>query len=247
MSVFEAIVKDAPDSVPAAFNSAVKVFVHKVKVGAPLSELKKWCEKVERALANVAGRVDGFTRDLLASRAHRALGFLPQRRGDRAAVVRQMDLAELHALAMKPTTEAQEILYLENLHPLMESRTKEALWLGDRELALSRALKVVELDPYDSKAWVEVGELRMLREEWERAAEAYVVAGMLGPPASAVGRHMAGVCFRKLGQHLLAAFFFKETLEVDPLGISPRNEIRALPDAAVLRALKEWNRRTGVI
>jgi cytochrome c-type biogenesis protein CcmH/NrfG len=113
-------------------------------------------------------------------------------------------------------------------------------------LALSRALKVVELDPYDSKAWVELGELRMVRKEWERAAEAYAVAGMLGPPASAVGRHMAGMCFRKLGQDLLAAFFFKETLEVDPLGISPRNEIRALPDSAVLRALKEWNRRSGL-
>lgn len=244
LSVFETIVRDAPDAIPEAFNSAVKIFVHKVKVGAQLRELGKWAEKVERALADAIPRVDAFTGDLLASRGYRALGFLPQRRGDRAAIVPTMDLAERHALSMKPATRAQELLYLENLHPLMESRTKEALWLGDRDLALARARKVVELDPYDSKAWVELGELRMLRKEWEHAAEAYAVAGMLGPPACAVGRYMAGVCLRQLGQDLLAAFFFKETLEFDPFGISSRDSISSLPDLAVLEALKKWSCRT---
>ena len=33
----------------------------------------------------------------------------------------------------------------------MESRTKEALRLGDLDLALERALAVVDIDPYDSK------------------------------------------------------------------------------------------------
>jgi tetratricopeptide (TPR) repeat protein len=154
-----------------------------------------------------------------------------------------MDLAERHARDMKPKTDAQKLVYLENLHPVLESRTKEAMWLGDRELALQRALGVVDLDPYDAKAWVELGQVRMARKEWERAAEAYVVAGMLGPPASAIGRYMAGVCYRKCGKDALAAFFFKETLEVDPLGISPHDQIRELPQAAVLKALKQWSLR----
>jgi tetratricopeptide (TPR) repeat protein len=244
LSAFEAIVEKAPDAVPAAFNAALKVFVHKAKVGAPLDELRAWSVRAERALAHATSKLDGFAGELLISRYYRAIGFLPQRHGDRASVVELMDLAERHALALKPATDAQRLLYLENLHPLMESRTKEAVWLGDQDLALARAIKVVDLDPCDSKAWVELGEVRMARKEWSRAAEAYVVAGMLGPPASAVGRHMAGVCFRELGQDLLAAFFFKDALEVDPLGISPHDEIRALPDAAVLKALKAWSRNT---
>jgi len=244
LSVFESITEEAPDAVPAAFNSALKIFVHKVKTGAPLATVKSWAAKLERSAADTVGRVDAFTCALLTSRYHRAMGFLPQRRGDREGVVRQMDLAEQHALAVEPRTDAERLLYLENLHPLMESRTKEALWLGDSELALARSLKVVELDPYDCKAWVEVGEVRMKRKEWARAAEAYVVAGMLGPPASAIGRHMAGICFRELGEDLLAAFFFKETLEVDRLGISPRLEIRDLPESAVFAALKEWDRQS---
>jgi tetratricopeptide (TPR) repeat protein len=244
MSVFEAIVADAPHAVPAAFNAAVKVFVHKSKVGASLAELTRWRRRVERVHADTVNRVDDFTAGLLTSRFYRAMGFLPQHRGDRAEVVRLMDLAERHARAMKPATSAQELLYLENLHPVMESRTKEALWLGDRDLALARTLEVVELDPYDSKAWVELGQVRMLRKEWAHAAQAYLVSATLGPPASAIGRHMAGVCFRECGQDLLAAFFFKDALEIDPLGISPRDEIHRLPDTAVLGALKEWSRST---
>ncbi len=243
MSVFEAIAADSRDAVPAAFNASIKVFVHKSKVGAPRGELAKAGATLERALADAVGKLDRFMGALLTSRFYRAMGFLPQKLGNRAEVVRLMDLAERHAIGMKPTTPAQELVYLENLHPVLESRTKEALWLRDRELALKRALSVVDLDPYDSKAWVELGEVRIARKEWARAAEAYVVAGMLGPPASAIGRHMAGICFRKCGQDLLAAFFFKEALEVDPLGISQHDEIRELPEAPVLKALKEWSLR----
>lgn len=242
-SVFEAIVVAAPDAIPAAFNAAVKVFVHKAKTGATSGDLREWGTRLEEALANAVSKVDRFTGDLLTSRYYRAMGFLPQKRGERAKVVRLMNLAERHARKMKPANSAEELLYLENLHPVLESRAKEALWLGERELALKRALQVVKLDAYDSKTWVELGQVRMARREWALAAEAYVFAAMLGPPASAIGRHMAGICLRKCGQDALAAFFFKDALEVDPLGISPHNEIGRLPNEAVLKSLKEWSLR----
>lgn len=243
LSAFEAIVLESPEAVPAAFNAAIKTFVHKAKTGAPRADLKRWVGHLERALGDAVARTDGFNADLLTSRYYRALGFLPQKEGKRKEVVRLMDLAERHARRIKPKTSAEEILYLENLHPVLESRTKEALWLRDLDLALRRAKQVVKLDPYDSKTWVELGQVRMARKEWARAAESYVVAALLGPPASAIGRHMAGVCFRRCGQDMLAAYFFKDALEVDPLGISPHLEIGALPDAAVLKALKEWSLR----
>lgn len=244
MSRFEAIARDALEAVPAGFNAAIRMFVHAVKVGAPYDDLTRLASRAERALMSALHGTDGFDADLLSSRFHRAMAFVPQRRGDRAEVVKTMDLAERHARALTPTTTAQTALCLENLHALMESRTKEALWLGDMDRALASALGVTEVDPYDSKAWVEVGQVRMARKEWTEAAHAYVVAAMLGPPASAVGRHMAGVCLRELGQDVLAGFFFTETLEIDPLGISPRDAIHELPDTAVVRALKEWTRST---
>jgi tetratricopeptide (TPR) repeat protein len=175
------------------------------------------------------------------SRFYRAAAFVPQRRGDHAEVVRMMDQAEHFALALRPTTEAQKLLQLENLYPVMESRAKEALWLGDLDLALTRAERLVELDPFDSRVWLELGQVRLERNEWAAAAEAYAVAATLGPPSSAVGRHMAGVCFRHLGQPLLATFFFKAAIDVDPQAISPHDEIQRLPNLPVLAPLKEWS------
>ncbi len=241
MSGFEQILLRAPDAVPAAINATLKIFVHKAKTGASLGELAAWRERAEAALAHAVSRLDAFTAGLLTSRYYRAIGFIPQRCGEKAEVVRIMDLAEKHARGLKPGTEAEGLLYSENLHPVLESRTKEALWLGDADLALQRAQAVVELDRYDSKTWAELGEVAMKRKEWSAAADAYVVAATLGPPASAVGRYMAGVCYRELGKERLAAFFFKDALEVDPLGISSRNALCELPDAAVMDALKEWN------
>jgi tetratricopeptide (TPR) repeat protein len=170
------------------------------------------------------------------------MGFLPQHAGDRKALVDTMDIAEQLARDLTAMSAAEEILQRENLHAVLESRTKEALWLNDFDLATSRATELTRVDPYDSKAWAELGQVHYFQENWLRAAEAYVVAAMLGPPASSVGRYMAGVCFGKLGLDFLSAFLFKETLEIDPAGISSRQEIFDLPDIEVLDTLKQWAR-----
>jgi tetratricopeptide (TPR) repeat protein len=243
LSVFEDIALNAHQAT-VRFNAVAIVFVHKAKTHAPLPDLSQWAMHFENALSLAIAGADDFTKDLFTSRFFRGLGFLPQRRGDKKEVLRIMDLAESHALRMRPATPAQRILYRENLHALMESRTKEALWLEDKEQALDRALKVIEVDPLDSKAWMERGDVHFHRKELQEAAQAYATAAMLGPPASAAGRHMAAVCFRELGQDLLASLFFRDTLEIDQLGISPREEIRDLPDLPVLGAIKEWSRRT---
>jgi tetratricopeptide (TPR) repeat protein len=245
MAVFQRIALMASDAVPDRFNATAKIFVHKAKTGAAVSELVEWGNLYEKALQAASPGMDDFTAALYTSRFYRGIGFLPQRKGDKADVIRLMELAESHARKMKPETSAQTVLYRENLHALLESRTKEALWLGDKDLALARALGVVEIDPFDAKAWAEVGEVRWLREEWREASEAYAVAAMLGPPASAVGRHMAGVCLRKLDMPLLSALLFKEALETDPLGISPRVQIEDLPDIEALEVLKRWNDATA--
>lgn len=244
LSVFEAIARTAPDAVTAAFNATALVLVHKAKTRAPVPELAEWSRRLEDALARATPELDPFTAALFTSRYYRATAFLPQRRGDRNQVRSVMDGAERQARHLPPATLAETLLYRENLHAVMESRTKEALWLDDEDLALARSLEVVELDPYDAKAWMEVGEVRFRRKEWQEAAVAYASAGMLGPPAAAAGRHLAGVCLRELGQDLLAATFLKDALELDPLGLSPREEIHTLPDVSVLPALKAWTRDT---
>jgi tetratricopeptide (TPR) repeat protein len=244
LSELETIVIAAPPNQPVALHAALKVLVHKAKVGASLSELSAWRSCAERILNLIVPESDGFVGALLQSRFYRAIAFVPQCQGDRAEVVRLMDLAESYAFAATPTDEAQELLYLENLYPVMESRTKEALWLGDLDLALASAQRVIDIDPYDSRAWLELGQVRVKRNEYALAAEAYAAAATLGPPSSAVGRYMAGLCFRQLGQPLLAAFFFAATVEIDACAISSHDEIQALPDLPVFAVLKEWSLRS---
>lgn len=240
LSLFEHLATAAPVGTPAGFNAAVKVFAHRSKTGATVPELQQYAGWMERTLAAANAEASAFDAGLRTSRYYRALAFLPMRAGDSAGMVHMMDLAEQHARALQPGFEAEQLLFLENLHPVMESRAKEALWLGDTALALTRAQAVVDLDPYDPKSWVELGQLRMKREEWTLAAEAYATAGLLGPPAAAMGRHMAGICLREAGQPALAAFFFKEALEADPLGISPREALQHLPAAPLADALGQW-------
>ncbi|MBI5262231.1 MAG: hypothetical protein HY852_10505 [Bradyrhizobium sp.] len=241
MVPFQHIALNALEVVPVGFNAVAKVFVQKAKTGATVSELMEWGTLFERAISTASAGMDEFDRHLYTSRFYRGMGFLPQRQNDKREVGRLMDLAEVHARSMRPTTTAQSVLFRENMHALLESRTKEALWVGHGDLALSRALQLVEIDPFDSKAWTEVGQVRYLREEWRDASEAYAVAAMLGPPASAVGRYMAGACLRKLGLQLVPALFFRDVLELDPLGISPRMAIQDLPEIEVLKALKCWS------
>jgi hypothetical protein len=240
MSAFENIATDARSHAPVRFNATAMVFVQKAKARAPLAELDDWSKRLEIAFAAVENGGKGFAAQLFRSRFYRGLGFLPQHAGDRKALVRTMDIAEQQARDLTPTSAAEEILQRENLHAVLESRTKEAIWLDDLDLAASRAAELTRVDPYDSKAWAELGQIHYHQENWNRAAEAYVVAAMLGPPASSVGRYMAGVCLRKLGLDTLAAFLFKETLEIDPLGISSRQEILELPDIGILDTLKQW-------
>jgi tetratricopeptide (TPR) repeat protein len=241
LSEMEMLATALPFDQPVAFSAALKLLVHKAKIGAPKEEVVHWRARAERSLKAMAPRYTDFRRALLLSCFYRAAAFDPQHRGDRGEVVHMMDLAEHYAVTAIPTGPAEQLLSEENLYPIIESRTKEALWLGDLDLALSRAKRLIDHDPFDPRAWLELGQVRLKRHESAPAAEAYAVAAMLGPPASTIGCHMAGLCFRDLGQPLLAAFFFKAALDIDPRGISPHNEIQHLPKIPVLALLKDWS------
>ena len=244
MADIERIARLGRDGGPVAVNATLKLLVHAAKTGAPADRLRGLQAQAEQTVDAVVAEADVFTGRLLLSRYYRAAAFVPQRQGLRADVIRMMDLAEQYAASLIPSDDAQELLYLENLHPVLESRTKEALWLGDLDLALSRARSVVDLDPYDPRTWLELGEVRSRRGEIAEAAESYAVAATLGPPASAIARHMAGTCYRDLGQPMLAGFFFKEAAEADGRAISPHDAIQALPDVPVIAALKAWSLRS---
>lgn len=235
------------DGIPpkVGFDASIKLLTHLAKNGGTETDLMRWRDYAASHLETLHHVAPQFEATLCESRFHRAAAFIPQRQGDRDAVIDIMDAAERCATALVPKDAAQDILMRENLHPLLESRTKEAIWLKDSDLALKRAKRVTEIDPFEARGWLEVGQVHLMLKDFQAAGDAYLTAAMIGPPASAIAYHMAGICFLELGQQAMAAIMLKSALDLDPGAVSTRDHLRRLPDEVVFRELKRWSLRTA--
>ena len=150
-----------------------------------------------------------------------------------------MDVAEEYARSLHPADEVQKILADENLHPL-QSRTKEAIWLGDLDLAEQRARRMIEVDPLDPRARMEVGEVLVSKGDIVQAAEFYRSAAELGPPGTAIAWFMAGQCYESLDDPEHASDCYLATLRVDPLGISAAERLVDITKLTGNTALNRW-------
>jgi tetratricopeptide (TPR) repeat protein len=154
------------------------------------------------------------------SRSYRVAGFIPQMKRDKEGTVRDMDLAEKYAREMDFGTELQRAYAKELLYPVLESRIKEALWIGDLDLALSRAIMHRDNHPLDSRVWVHTAETHLQRDEIPEALTCFLEAARLAPPGGEVARFMAGQCYEELDELPSALDSYLAALQIDPLGIS---------------------------
>jgi tetratricopeptide (TPR) repeat protein len=126
------------------------------------------------------------------------------------------------------------------MYALLESRTKEAMWLGELDLAEARARELVELTPLDAKARIELGEVLLERGQLEAAGVEYRTAARLGPPGTAIAWFMAGQCDEARGQLDLAFDAYLASTEADPLGVSAFERVAALASGLGVPALRTW-------
>lgn len=182
-----------------------------------------------------------FGYDLPLSRYYRAASFAPQLAGDRARVREETGIAERLAGSLEPTNERERVLKLENLHPLLESRVKKAFWLDELDLAEARARELVEdVDPYDPRARIELGEVPINRGKMAEPAEVYVSAAHLGPRGTAIACFMAGQCYEHLEDPPRACDCYLAAHTADPLGISPLRRLASLAKRIGRLPLAEW-------
>jgi Flp pilus assembly protein TadD len=215
MSGFERIARDGQRHPVMQFLASIKLLVHEAKTRGRVEVLRAAATRSESLLASAA-RGPSFYRDLYTSHFHRAVAMVSQAEANPIDVSRHMDLAERHARAMVPRSAAEGVLRRENLHPVLESRVKEAIWRRRYARAAGLAREVVSVDPYDPKSWMELGEALALNNRLHEAAEAYASAAVLGPPASVIGLHMAGVCLKRAGSPRMAYTFFLRSVGHDP-------------------------------
>jgi tetratricopeptide (TPR) repeat protein len=227
MEEFAKIANEAPPGI-ARIDAHYQMVVQNVKNHNNLPLVEFWHAKHLTAIEQSRPELDEFTYLLVMSRYYRVGGFLPQMRREIEPMVYEMDLAEKYALALPRPDEAYRIAADEMLYPVLESRTKEAVWLKDYDLALERAQRTVKLSPYDARAWLHLGQVYVDREEPEQALAAYRRSARLAPPGREIAWFMAGQCYEVLDDLESACDAYLTSLQADPLGIAAAERLEAI-------------------
>lgn len=219
LTEFEELSKVAPVGL-AKINPLYQMVVQNVKHGGDLGATEYWQEKHAVAIEEARPDLDRHDYLMAISRSHRVAGFIPQMKRDKVGTVREMDLAEDYARQMDFGTALQRAYAKELMYPVGESRVKEALWIGDLDLALRRAIRQRDAHLLDARVWVQCGEVYVAREELEEALECFREGIRLSPPGGDTARFMAGQCLEYLGDLNAALDAYLGALRIDPLGIS---------------------------
>lgn len=232
------VARTAPRDGRTRLAAAINLVVHYAKPPVDTRSLARWARVAEREAAALdPERRPGDA--LLTSQLYRAISFVPFFAGDAARVAAMMDIAELWARRLDEEP-GWELLAAENLHPLTETRAREASWLGDLDLALERTRAFVQLDPLDGKVYFRLADVHASRGELEPAIDAYVRAATLAPHYAPISLLRAADCYEELGAVDAAANACLEAIRFDPLSISAL--LRLLPLAKRLgwTAVEYW-------
>ncbi len=216
----ESVAYNAPPGHITKVLAGLQIVVQLARTLKDLKGAEYWREIVTKELDSTLSSLDDFTSKLLMSIYYRSCVFVPLLKKEKEQVIAEMDLCQSYAESLIPETQEQEIIAYENRSNIQESRTKEALWLPDLDLAEERARQLVERNILDPRYRLELGEVLLKRKKIEEAAQVYRSATRLGPPGTSIAWFMAGQCYQSLGDLQLAYDCYLACLHFDPLAIS---------------------------
>ncbi len=216
----ETIAQNAPVGSMVRMGAGLELIVESARIWKDLKGAEFWRSIVDREMQAILPSLDAFSEGLLMSVYYRGASFVPLLKKDKAQVVAEMDLCQAIAEGLNGETPEQQYIAHENQNIIMESRTKEALWLKDLDLAEERARKLIERGILEPRYRLELGEILIQRGKVEEAAQTYRSATRLGPPGTSVAWFMAGQCHQSLGELELAYDCYLACLQCDPLAIS---------------------------
>lgn len=240
---FERIGRAAPSGSLAKLSAALQLVAQDAKLHQDVSTIAYWAEVAATEIQHITEPLDDFGAALLRSLYLRAVAFLPFLRGERHALIEAMDRCEAHARHLPCQNADQQLMACENLTIILQSRTKEALWLRELGAAEARAQQLVERDPFDSLYQLELGDVLVQRGKIAEAAHAYHAAVRLGPPRTAVAWFWAGQCHQAMGELATACTCYLECLRVDPLALSALQQLTTVASQLGEPGLMQWSRR----
>jgi tetratricopeptide (TPR) repeat protein len=238
---FERIANYAPSGSLAKINAILQLIVQYAKDLNNLKKTEFLLEMAAQEVQNAKPLVSNFIYNLLMSIYYRAIALVAVRRGNKDQVTRYMDESEFYAANLTGDDEWQQIVIEENRNIILESRTKEALWLRDLDLAHERSQQLVQRDPFDPKYYVELGEILIKQGKFEDAAKTYRSAIRLGPPYTSIALYMAGQCYQALGELDMACDFYLASLKLDPVAICAVERLADLAPRLGNVSLANWS------
>lgn len=101
---------------------------------------------------------------------------------------------------------------------------------------------VNKVDAYDAKAWIQVGEAREKRRDFENALKAFQSAIDLGVPLGAIACFRAGRTSEKTGDLKKAKHYYIRSLKFCPKGLSPLKRLSVISKKLGDSYLKDWSK-----
>jgi tetratricopeptide (TPR) repeat protein len=241
---YELVAHNAPPDDFARLAAGWGLVVHAAKVLRDVSMTHLWATWLKQALKTflTTSTHAAFGQHLMTSRVYRATAMAPYLQGQQMEMVAEMNTAEEHARALLSVavSEKEILLAIENLLTLLQSRSKEAIALGDLELAEARCREMLSYEQLDPRHFLELGDILVKSGKMEDALPTYRRAAVLGPPATPVAWFMMGQILERLGKHEEAAHCYIETLKVDPGGYVAARRLHNLARALGWSTLANW-------
>lgn len=191
--------------------------------------VKIWRDRGFQVLLKIQdnSNFDNFEKQLLTSRFYRAVSYYPYLTGDHKTLCEEAALCETYARNLIPLDESQQLLKTENLFPMLESMSRIYCSLGD----LSKGIKYMEelafqLDPFDAKAWIQVGDLKEKSGCLHAAREAFQKACAQGVPLGGLSWYRLGRISEKIEDFEWAKYCYMRSLKFCPKGISPLKRLK---------------------
>lgn len=211
---------------------------------AHIQLLQKWREKGFESLVAVQNskHFDEFEKNLLTSRFYRAVTFYPFLIKDSVSLRKEAEMCESYARSLTPQNEKQQLLYRENLFPMLESMARIFNHFGEAKMALNLMEEIVhKVDTQDAKAWIQVGEAREKNGDFAKALEAFQTAIEIGIPLAGIACYRAGRTCEKIGDLNEAKHYYIRSLKFCPKGLSPLKRLNTISKALGDLYLKNWS------
>jgi tetratricopeptide (TPR) repeat protein len=227
LAEFEEIAAHAPPGI-AKLTACYQMVRQPARESADVEACEAWQPRHLAALEELGGILSEFDYQRFLSRYHRVGAFIPQMKRDGHATVVEMVKAESLARSLPRDSWEHSVAADDALYAALESRSKEARWLGEGDRALAHARELAQLMPAMSETWFHQGDVLFELDRIPEARDAYRRALRYSPPGAARALYSIGQCEEILGDPDAAADNYIAALERDPLAVGAAKQLAGI-------------------